>query len=30
VAATNGAGTLLQGSLEQSNVEAVTEFTNLI
>ena len=30
VAATNGAGTLLQGSLEQSNVEAVTEITNLI
>jgi flagellar basal-body rod protein FlgG len=30
VAATNGAGTLLQGSLKQSNVEAVTEITNLI
>jgi flagellar basal-body rod protein FlgG len=30
VAATNGAGTLLQGSLEQSNVAAVTEITNLI
>ena len=29
-AATNGAGTLLQGSLEQSNVEAVTEISNLI
>ena len=28
--ATNGAGTLLQGSLEQSNVEAVTEISNLI
>lgn len=26
----NGAGTLLQGSLEQSNVEAVTEISNLI
>ena len=30
VAGTNGAGTLLQGSLEQSNVEAVTEISNLI
>ncbi len=30
VAATNGAGTLLQGSLEQSNVSAVTEISNLI
>jgi flagellar basal-body rod protein FlgG len=30
LAATNGAGTLLQGSLEQSNVEAVTEISNLI
>jgi flagellar basal-body rod protein FlgG len=29
-AGTNGAGTLLQGSLEQSNVEAVTEISNLI
>ena len=28
--ATEGAGTLLQGSLEQSNVEAVTEISNLI
>ncbi len=28
--ATNGAGSLLQGSLEQSNVEAVTEISNLI
>ena len=28
--ATNGAGTLLQGSLEQSNVSAVTEISNLI
>jgi flagellar basal-body rod protein FlgG len=28
--ATDGAGTLLQGSLEQSNVEAVTEISNLI
>ncbi len=27
---TDGAGTLLQGSLEQSNVEAVTEISNLI
>jgi len=27
---TNGGGTLLQGSLEQSNVEAVTEISNLI
>ena len=26
----NGAGTLLQGSLENSNVEAVTEISNLI
>jgi len=26
----NGGGTLLQGSLEQSNVEAVTEISNLI
>ena len=26
----NGAGTLLQGSLEQSNVSAVTEISNLI
>jgi flagellar basal-body rod protein FlgG len=26
----NGSGTLLQGSLEQSNVEAVTEISNLI
>ncbi len=26
----NNAGTLLQGSLEQSNVSAVTEITNLI
>ena len=30
VAGTNGAGTLLQGSLEQSNVSAVTEISNLI
>jgi flagellar basal-body rod protein FlgG len=30
VPGTNGAGTLLQGSLEQSNVEAVTEISNLI
>jgi flagellar basal-body rod protein FlgG len=30
VAGTNSAGTLLQGSLEQSNVEAVTEISNLI
>jgi flagellar basal-body rod protein FlgG len=30
VAATNGAGSLLQGSLEQSNVSAVTEISNLI
>jgi flagellar basal-body rod protein FlgG len=30
LAATSGAGTLLQGSLEQSNVEAVTEISNLI
>jgi len=30
VAGTNGSGTLLQGSLEQSNVEAVTEISNLI
>src|SRR6202050_4798378 len=30
LAATNGAGTLLQGSLEQSNVEAVSEISNLI
>ena len=30
VPATNGAGTLLQGSLEQSNVSAVTEISNLI
>jgi flagellar basal-body rod protein FlgG len=30
VPAANGAGTLLQGSLEQSNVEAVTEISNLI
>jgi flagellar basal-body rod protein FlgG len=29
-AGTDGAGTLLQGSLEQSNVEAVTEISNLI
>jgi flagellar basal-body rod protein FlgG len=28
--ATDGAGDLLQGSLEQSNVESVTEITNLI
>jgi flagellar basal-body rod protein FlgG len=28
--ATEGGGTLLQGSLEQSNVEAVTEISNLI
>jgi flagellar basal-body rod protein FlgG len=28
--ATEGAGTILQGSLEQSNVEAVTEISNLI
>ena len=27
---TNGAGNLLQGSLEQSNVDSVTEITNLI
>jgi flagellar basal-body rod protein FlgG len=27
---TNGAGTLLQGSLEESNVDAVTEISNLI
>lgn len=26
----NGAGTLMQGSLEQSNVDLVTEFTNMI
>jgi flagellar basal-body rod protein FlgG len=30
IAGTNNAGTLLQGSLEQSNVEAVTEISNLI
>jgi flagellar basal-body rod protein FlgG len=30
VPATSGAGTLLQGSLEQSNVSAVTEISNLI
>ena len=30
VPGTNNAGTLLQGSLEQSNVEAVTEISNLI
>jgi len=30
LAGTDGAGTLLQGSLEQSNVEAVTEISNLI
>jgi flagellar basal-body rod protein FlgG len=30
LAGTEGAGTLLQGSLEQSNVEAVTEISNLI
>jgi flagellar basal-body rod protein FlgG len=30
IPATNGSGTLLQGSLEQSNVEAVTEISNLI
>ncbi len=30
VPGTNGGGTLLQGSLEQSNVEAVTEISNLI
>jgi flagellar basal-body rod protein FlgG len=30
VPATNGAGSLLQGSLEQSNVSAVTEISNLI
>ena len=30
LAGTNNAGTLLQGSLEQSNVEAVTEISNLI
>jgi flagellar basal-body rod protein FlgG len=30
IAGTDGAGTLLQGSLEQSNVEAVTEISNLI
>jgi flagellar basal-body rod protein FlgG len=30
LAGTNGVGTLLQGSLEQSNVEAVTEISNLI
>jgi flagellar basal-body rod protein FlgG len=29
-AGTDGVGTLLQGSLEQSNVEAVTEISNLI
>src|ERR1700730_2907828 len=29
-AGTDGGGTLLQGSLEQSNVEAVTEISNLI
>ena len=28
--ATEGSGTILQGSLEQSNVEAVTEISNLI
>src|SRR5580700_7460000 len=28
--ATEGAGTILQGSLEQSNVEAVTEISNLL
>ena len=30
LAGTDGAGTLQQGSLEQSNVEAVTEISNLI
>ena len=30
IAGTNSAGTLLQGSLEQSNVSAVTEISNLI
>ena len=30
LAGTEGAGTLLQGSLEQSNVEAVSEISNLI
>jgi flagellar basal-body rod protein FlgG len=30
LAATNGAGSLLQGSLEQSNVSAVSEISNLI
>jgi len=30
VPGTNGAGTLLQGSLEQSNVSAVTEISNLM
>jgi flagellar basal-body rod protein FlgG len=30
LAGTDGAGTLLQGSLEQSNVQAVTEISNLI
>ena len=30
IAGTNSAGTLLQGSLEQSNVEAVSEISNLI
>ena len=30
LAGTEGAGTILQGSLEQSNVEAVTEISNLI
>jgi flagellar basal-body rod protein FlgG len=30
LAATNGSGSLLQGFLEQSNVEAVTEISNLI
>jgi flagellar basal-body rod protein FlgG len=30
LAATDGAGSLLEGSLEQSNVDSVTEITNLI
>ena len=30
LAATDGSGSLLQGFLEQSNVEAVTEISNLI
>ena len=30
VPGTSGAGSLLQGNLEQSNVDSVTEITNLI